>query len=218
MKKGIFFIFLLICSNSILAQEPRFRKDIDVFLRQDSVTGQAKGQLLFVGSSSFTFWKDIKDYFPDYPILNRGFGGSALPDLIRYANEIIIPYQPKQIIIYCGENDMADSATVTPKMVRNRFRSLMKIIRSALGKLPVAFISIKPSPSRWKLEEKFVKANKLIKRYLKRDEWAVYVNVHDAMLLADGSVNPELFSKDNLHMNEKGYAIWQKIITPVLIK
>lgn len=163
MKKGIFFIFLLICSNSILAQEPRFRKDIDVFLRQDSVTGQAKGQLLFVGSSSFTFWKDIKDYFPDYPILNRGFGGSALPDLIRYANEIIIPYQPKQIIIYCGENDMADSATVTPKMVRNRFRSLMKIIRSALGKLPVAFISIKPSPSRWKLEEKFVKANKLIK-------------------------------------------------------
>lgn len=203
---------------SAFAQIPRFKKDIDAFLSADSLQFPAKQQILFIGSSSFTYWKDIKDYFPDYQILNRGFGGSALPDLIHYANQIIIPYQPKQIIIYCGENDMADSASVTPKMVRDRFKILFKIIRAELGNIPVAFVSIKPSPSRWKLEKKFLQANRLIKRYLKRDAAATYVNIHNAMLLPDGSVNPELFIKDNLHMNAKGYKIWQKIIESILIK
>ena len=203
---------------SVLAQTPRFKKDIDAFLSADSLQFPSKGQLLFVGSSSFTYWKDIQNYFPNYPILNRGFGGSTLQDVIRYADKIILPYQPKQIIIYCGENDIADSIAATPKMVRDRFKTLFNIIRTELGKVPVAFISIKPSPSRWKLEKKFLKANRLIKRYLRRDADAVYVNIHDAMLLPDGAVNPELFIKDNLHMNAKGYAIWQKIIEPVLLK
>jgi lysophospholipase L1-like esterase len=218
MKKWYFIICFLIFCLSAFAQTPRFKKDIDAFFKADSLQFPSKEQILFVGSSSFTYWKDIKDYFPGYPILNRGFGGSALPDLIHYANQIIIPYQPKQIIIYCGENDMADSAAVTPKMVRDRFKTLFKIIRAELGNIPVVFVSIKPSPSRWKLEQKFLKANRLIKRYLKRDAAATYVNIHNAMLLPDGSVNPELFIQDNLHMNAKGYAIWQNIIEPILIK
>jgi len=218
MKKWYFIICFLIFCLSAFAQTPRFKKDIDAFLKADSLQFPSKEQILFVGSSSFTFWKDINDYFPGYQILNRGFGGSALPDLIHYANQIIIPYQPKQMVIYCGENDMADSAAVTPRMVRDRFKTLFKIIRAELGNIPVAFVSIKPSPSRWKLEQKFLKANRLIKRYLKRDAAATYVNIHNAMLLPDGSVNPELFIKDNLHMNAKGYTIWQNIIEPILIK
>jgi len=218
MKKGIFIAVLLMYCWTIAAQTPAFKKEIDAFLSADSLQFPAKGQILFVGSSSFTYWKDIKDYFPGYPIINRGFGGSSLPDLIRNADKIIIPYQPKQVIIYCGENDIADSLAATPKIVRDRFKQLFQIIRTALGNVPVAFISIKPSPSRWKLEKSFLKANNLIKRYLKRDSNAIYVNIHDAMLLPDGSVNPELFIKDNLHMNAKGYEIWQKKIEPILIK
>lgn len=218
MKKGIFIVAFLLYSLSVLAQTPRFKKDIDAFLSADSLQFPSKGQLLFVGSSSFTYWKDIQDYFPAYPVLNRGFGGSTLVDVIRYADKIILPYQPKQIIIYCGENDIADSIPATPRMVRDRFKTLLKIIRTSLGKVPVAFISIKPSPSRWKLEKQFLKANQLIKRYLKRVRHATYVNIHDAMLLPDGTVNPELFIKDNLHMNAQGYAIWQKIIEPILLK
>lgn len=218
MKKWTLSICFLLLGLSLFAQTPRFKKEIDVFLSADSLQFPSKASLLFVGSSSFTYWKDIQDYFPGYPILNRGFGGSALPDLIRYADKIIFPYQPKQIIIYCGENDMADSANVTPRMVRKRFKTLHTMIRATLGNVPIVFISIKPSPSRWKLEDKFLKANQLIRRYLRRDAAATYLNIHNAMLLSDGSVNPELFIKDNLHMNAKGYAIWQKIIEPVLLK
>ena len=102
MKKGILIVAFLLYGLSVLAQTPRFKKDIDAFLSADSLQFPSKGQLLFVGSSSFTYWKDIHDYFPGYSILNRGFGGSSLPDVIQYADKIIIPYQPKQIIIYCG--------------------------------------------------------------------------------------------------------------------
>ena len=156
MKKGILIVAFLLYGLSVLAQTPRFKKDIDAFLSADSLQFPSKGQLLFVGSSSFTYWKDIQDYFPGYSILNRGFGGSSLPDVIQYADKIILPYQPKQIIIYCGENDIADSIPATPKMVRDRFKTLLKIIRTELGNIPVAFISIKPSPSRWKLEKQFL--------------------------------------------------------------
>ena len=218
MKKGILIVAFLLYGLSVLAQTPRFKKDIDAFLSAYSLQFPSKGQLLFVGSSSFTYWKDIQDYFPGYSILNRGFGGSSLPDVIQYADKIILPYQPKQIIIYCGENDIADSIPATPKMVRDRFKTLLKIIRTELGNIPVAFIYIKPSPSRWKLEKQFLKANRLIKRYLRRNAATVYVDVHHAMLLPDGTVNPELFIKDNLHMNAKGYAIWQKILEPILHK
>lgn len=217
-KSGLVFI-LIVITTVAFAQTTPFRKEIDAFLKADSIAFPEKKQILFVGSSSFTFWKDIKDYFPGYSIINRGFGGSSLPDLIRYAHEVIIPYAPKQIIIYCGENDIADAfGKITPDSVLVRFKKLMSIIRRELGKVPVVFVSIKPSPSRWKMETDFVKANQLIQKYLRRDRRAIYVNVHNAMLLPDGSVNPELFIKDNLHMNAKGYAIWQKIIEPVLKK
>lgn len=221
MKKLVFLVGILFLTVGVFAQTTTpFRKEIDAFLKADSAVMPAKKQILFVGSSSFTFWKDVKDYFPTYQILNRGFGGSSLKDLIRYANDIIIPYSPKQVVIYCGENDIADAwGKVTGDTVLARFKILMSIIRKQLGKkIPVVFVSIKPSPSRWKMETEFVRANQLIKTYLRRDRKATYLDVHSAMLLADGSVNPELFIKDNLHMNAKGYAIWQKIIEPALLK
>lgn len=217
MKKLVSIIVFLFLTTGLIAQTPAFRKEINAFLKSDSVSMPAKGQTLFVGSSSFTFWKDVQQYFPNHSIINRGFGGSGLRDLIRYADEIIIPYQPKQIIIYCGENDLADSVGTKPRQVLRRYKTLISIIRKKLKHIPVVFISIKPSPSRWKLEPVFVQTNKLIKRWVNRDHQSRYVDVHGAMLLTDGSVNPELFIKDNLHMNAKGYAIWQKLIEPVLM-
>ncbi|NCT94669.1 MAG: G-D-S-L family lipolytic protein [Chitinophagaceae bacterium] len=216
MKKFLLLVFVLLGYAMLVAAQP-FRKEIDAFKKQDSLQMPATRAILFVGSSSFTKWTDVQDYFPGYPIINRGFGGSSLPDLIRYANEIIIPYQPKQIIIYCGENDMADAwGKVTPDSVLARFQTLMSIIRKQFRKVPVVFISIKPSPSRWKMEADFVRANELVKAYLRKQRKTRFLDVHNAMLLPDGSVNPELFIKDNLHMNAQGYAIWQKIIAPVL--
>lgn len=207
--------FLGACAMAF-AQQPPFYKEIQAFKQKDSMSFPAKGQILLVGSSSFTKWTDAQAYFPEHPLINRGFGGSSLPDMIRYVHDVVTPYAPKQIIIYCGENDIAASDTVIAPLVLERFKTLFGLIRDSLPKTPIWFISIKPSPSRWKLEPVILEANALIKSFLKKQKRTGYIDIHQDMLLADGSVDGSLFVSDKLHMNPKGYAIWQKKMAPVL--
>ena len=213
----IAFIFLF-CVGSFFSKAQPFKAEIDAFKKADSIALPAAESILFVGSSSFNYWKDIKNYFPGYPIINRGFGGSSLKDLIFYAKETILKYNPKQIYIYCGENDIADKDKATPEMVLARFKELFSIIRTNLDpNTPVVYVSIKPSIARWALEGEFVAANKLIKAYLATEANTKFLDVHSAMLDASGMVLQDIFVKDNLHMNAKGYGIWQKIIAPTLL-
>jgi len=212
-------VFALLFNNSVNAQTNHpFFNEIEAFKKMDQNNPPEKGAILFVGSSSFARWKDIKNYFPGYSIINRGFGGSSLPDVIHYASDIIYPYQPSQVVIYCGENDFATSANTNADTVLNRFSKLFGMIRKAVPHAHILFISIKPSPSRVKYMPEMVKANELIKKYLKRRLGTGFVDIYNKMLLDDGSPMPDIFLGDKLHMNEKGYAIWQKAILPYLRK
>ena len=220
MQKKLFaviaFLFVSFLSVDIFAQP--FKDEIDAFKRLDSAAFPAKGAILFEGSSSFRKWTDVQQYFPSHKIINRGFGGSTLPDVIRYADEIIFPYQPKQIIIYCGENDIASSDTITAGIVLKRYQQLFFLIRSKLKNVEIDFVSIKPSPSRIKFLETVKQSNQLIKDFIATQKHAKFINVFNAMLNDDGTIKQEIFIEDNLHMNAKGYAIWQKIMEPYLEK
>ena len=217
--KGLAAIsFLLISITGLLAQQPAFYSDIQAFKQKDAVQPPALHSILFVGSSSFTKWTDVQEYFPGYPILNRGFGGSSLPDVIRYANDIIFPYQPKQIVIYCGENDLAASDTVTAAMVVARFTTLFGMIRKQLGEVPVLFVSLKPSPSRSRLFPKMKEVNAQVRAFLQKNKKTAFADVYTKMLDANGEPMQDIFLDDKLHMNAKGYAIWKEVIGPLLIK
>jgi lysophospholipase L1-like esterase len=197
---------------------PPLWDDIQDFKKQDSVSFPPKNAVLFIGSSSFTLWTDVQDYFPGYTIINRGFGSSTLADQIRYAKDIIFPYQPRQVVIYCGENDLAFSDTVTAVIVFERFKTLFQMIREKFTDLPLIYISMKPSPSRRHLLQMMREANQLIKDFLANQKNTVFINVHQQMLDANAEPVSEIFLDDSLHMNAKGYAIWQKAITPHLLK
>jgi len=216
--KLVLLIFLGV--NFLHAQEqlPPFWEDIRAFKKQDSLSFPQKHAILFIGSSSFTKWTDVQAYFPNYQIINRGFGGSTLVDQIRYVNDIVFPYRPKQIVIYCGENDLASSDTVTGEIVLKRFTTLFNLIRKKLPSVPIAFISLKPSPSRWLLRQKMITANNGIKNFIKSKPNTVFVDVYHKMLGTDGRPMKEIFLDDSLHMNAKGYAIWQKEIKSHLLK
>jgi len=220
MKKSGFVLVLLVLASLLNAQQqkPPFWDDIQAFKKEDSVNHPAKNAILFIGSSSFTKWTDVSDYFPGYKIINRGFGGSTLLDQIRYVNDDVFPYHPKQIVIYCGENDLAASDTVTGEMVYKRFVTLFNRIRYRLSNVPIVFISLKPSPSRWHLREKMIAANNKIKAFLAKQKKTAFVDVYHKMLGPDGSPIKEIYLEDNLHMNAKGYAIWQKELRPHLLK
>ena len=200
------------------AQQPPFYDDIQKFKHEDSISFPPQHAILFVGSSSFTKWTDVQQYFPSYKIINRGFGGSELKDVIRYEKDVIFPYNPKQVVIYCGENDFAYSDTISVQTVVGRFITLFNDIRNRWTNIPLAYVSMKPSLAREKLMPKYEEANKQIKTFLASQKKAVFIDVYHAMLKEDGKPTTDLFVEDNLHMNAKGYAIWKKLIEPYLLK
>jgi lysophospholipase L1-like esterase len=218
MKLFTYLLFVCCVSFSLNVFAQPFADEIQEFKKQDKLNPPPANAILFVGSSSFRKWTDVNSYFPGYTIINRGFGGSTFPDVIRYANDIIIPYHPKQVVIYCGDNDLTFSDYVTADTVFERFRILFELIRTNLPAENIVYVSIKPSPSRARLKEKMEQANLLIQTYLSINSHVSFVDVYHKMLNPDGTIMTDIFLEDNLHMNAKGYAIWQKAIAPYLLK
>jgi lysophospholipase L1-like esterase len=219
LSRHVFLLFCLtlIFSGFINAQRP-FQADINAFKKQDSIQMPPANSILFVGSSSFTKWKDVQDYFPGYTIINRGFGGSSLPDVYGYANDIIFPYKAKQIVIYCGENDFAAADTVSVATVVDRTVKLFNLIRDKQPNVAILYVSMKPSPSRRMLMPKFEKANEVIKVYLSTQPNTGFADVYYPMLNENKEPRERLFTDDNLHMNAEGYSLWQTIIQPLLVR
>lgn len=215
-----FFLILLIPAiYGALAQdvEHPFTGAIRQFKENDRLNPPPEDAILFIGSSSFTMWQDVQDYFPEYTIINRGFGGSILTDQIRFADQIVFPYSPRQVVIYCGENDLANSDTVSGEMVIERAITLFNLIRSEMPDAKITYISMKPSPSRWHLAEKFIHGNQGICEFIESQPNASFIDIWDRMLDDSDRPDQDLFLEDMLHMNKKGYVIWQQAIEPELI-
>ena len=218
-KIAVLLVWIFLTGDQVRGQARLpFYDEIQQFKKLDSAHFPASNAILFVGSSSIRKWQDVQSYFPDKTIINRGFGGSQLSDLIRYANDIIVPYHPRQIVIYAGDNDLAYSDTITPSVVLARFETLFGIIRTSLPGVPVIYIAIKPSPSRERLMPEIVSANAQIKSFLQSKKAAVFIDVYHKMLGADGKPLKDIFLEDQLHMNAKGYHIWQEAIAPYLLR
>jgi lysophospholipase L1-like esterase len=161
-------------------------------------------------------WNTLAQDFDPIPGINRGFGGSILPEVIHYADRIIFPYQPKLIVLYCGENDVADGATAV--QVLTSFIQLDEMIRSKLPETKMIYISMKPSIARWKLWEEYSIGNEIIHEYIKTKKDRFYLDCSTVMLLENGEPDPSIFVEDNLHMNAKGYEGWTTLLKPMVEK
>lgn len=191
----------------------RWEATIQKFEKADKENPPKSGLILFVGSSSIAKWQDMGDYFPEYEVLNRGFGGSQFSDLIYYADRVIYPYKPSKVFIYEGDNDVG--AGDKPKDILKEAKKLRKMIARNLGKeVPVIFISPKPSVARWNLQETYLETNALIKKFADKKAYTEYADVWYPALDEDGMVFKHIFVQDNLHMNADGYKIWQKVLAP----
>lgn len=218
MRKLLLFILFVSAytARPVFAQQRPFYHEILSFKKQDSINPPPRNAVLFIGSSSFTMWKDVQEYFPNQPIINRGFGGSSLTHLIHYFNDIVTPYSPRKVVVYCGENDLTDTL-VTPAKVLQRFTGLFKLIRAHYPNVQVLYISIKPSPSRRSLMARMELSNQLIRMFLKKQRKTKFINVYNDMLV-NGRPDPTLFLRDSLHLNAKGYALWKTKLEPHLKK
>lgn len=206
-------LFLIVFTN----QAQPFIQEIRAFENADAIEKPAPGGILFIGSSSFTKWKDVADWFPDKRIINRGFGGSSLPDLILYFDRIVAPYAPVQVVVYCGENDVAASTAVTADTVLLRWKQLHGMIRKKLPQAKISFVSLKPSPVRAAFLPTVQESNRKIREFCSSSPNTEFIDVYSPMLTEKGEFREELFVSDRLHMNEKGYLIWQKIMAPFIL-
>ena len=196
----------------------RFDGEIADFEKWDRQNAWPREPVLFVGSSSIRLW-ETAEAFPELPVINRGFGGSTIRDANHYFDRIVTKYQPRAIVFYSGDNDIAGG--MKAQQVYDDFLAFMELVRGRVGKTPVYFISIKPSIARQKMWPEMKKANSLVQSLAGIDGQVIYVDVATHMLgtrLAgrQGIPSKKLFLADGLHLNADGYELWNKTLTPLL--
>ena len=229
MKKYFVFLGVLIISSchkpnsSSIAEAwtpdyplDRSESAIKQFEKNDAEKMPAEGGIVLAGSSTFTKWTNAYKDLAPLPIINRGFGGSTLPEVIHYADQTILKYHPKTVVIYC-ENDMFGSKPKSPEQVRDAYVALTKIIHEKEPKAKIVGVSLKPSPSRWAKRVDVEKANKLIQDFIKSDRRHEYIDVWPVMM-KNGKPDGTIFLNDSLHMNEEGYRRWVTVLKPILEK
>ncbi|MDB4438082.1 SGNH/GDSL hydrolase family protein [bacterium] len=195
--------------SCLLAAPGKWEKDIARFEAAAKTKPLPKGALLFVGSSSIRMW-DLKKSFPDRVTINHGFGGSELEDSLHFADRIIIPHAPKVVFLYAGDNDINKGKTAG--RVVDDYQKFVKKLGGALPNTRVVFLPIKPSLSRWGKWPEMKKANLVIQDLASKNPLLDYIDTATPMMGTDGKPMPDLFQNDGLHMNEKGYLIWNKAV------
>ena len=204
-------------SQAVYAEVPdpdpgRFAQEIETFAVWDSKNSFPEDAILFVGSSSVRFWLTAAA-FPGKPIINRGFGGSELSDVIYFYEQVIKPYAPAKIFLYAGDNDIERGKTAD--QVFEDYKELVGLLRSDLPDSELIFISIKPSKQRWEKWPIMVEANSMVREYAARDPNLGFADL--ATVLLDDNGRPgDVFVDDGLHLNERGYRLWQQALAQYL--
>ena len=199
--------------------DPRWQPSLDAFAAAGARGVQPVGGVLFVGSSSIRLWDGLEQAFGGSAdaaaeahaiIIKRGFGGSRLADVADYMDRLVLPYKPRQVVVYAGDNDLAEGRS--PQQVLRSFQALVEGVHRDLPDTRIAYVSIKPSPLREALMARIRETNALIHDYAATTPGLDYIDIHTPMLGADGRPRAELFRSDALHLNEAGYALWKTVI------
>lgn len=192
----------------------RFEKTIEGFEKKDKQSPPAQGGVLFIGSSTFARWTELEQDFKEFHAINRGFGGSTIPEVLHYADRVIFPYRPSAIVLYAGTNDLAKDRS--PEAVLGDFKALVAKIRKELPDVPIYFIAINPAPARAKFIDAYRKADDLIQAEIEKTPGLYFIDPRPLMKDTQGQHRMELYVADKLHMTRQGYELWIPLIKKAL--
>ena len=209
-----FAVHAYLPSASAQGWEPAIR----AFEEQDKAHPPKPGCIVFAGSSSLRFWDTLVSDMKPLDVINRGFGGSEFSDLDLYVNRIVIAYHPRAVVVYEGDNDLAEGSPKTPEVVAGDFRKFVETVHAALPETWIYVMSIKPSRLRWNQWPKMKAANKLMQDYAATQQRVQYVDIATMMFDAQGNLPADLFKFDGLHPTPKLYAMWTSILKPILLE
>jgi lysophospholipase L1-like esterase len=218
MKKAILLLILFIGFMGASAQYPRatlWTSTMSNFAAQDAV-GIEKDVVLFAGSSTFTMWTNLATDFPNSKVLNRAFGGSMMTDLIYFFGQVVAPYNPRQVVLYEGDNDLHESGKSADDFMEEVI-TMCRMINIYFPNTRILLVSVKPSPSRTATFPKYIAANSMMKNYADRFAHIEFADTWTPMLKQDGTPDASYFGSDMLHMNASGYVLWKGILEPFLL-
>lgn len=222
MKKA--FALVLILLVAIFAASAAFfwfmaRGDLWLFKiaeyeRADRIHPPQPGVIVFTGSSSIRLWTTLQEDMKPLDVINRGFGGSTIAQVNRFAARVVLPRKPRAVVLYAGDNDLYIWRK-SPEAVLEDFKRFVNIVHTQLPDTWIYYISIKPAPKgNWAT---FSKANGMIESYIRSETRVQFINVSSAMLDSQGHLRPGFYGADPMHMNASGYVLWTSIIKPILI-
>lgn len=189
---------------------------ISAYETVDAESSPAADSVVFVGSSSILFWVTLIQDMAPLAVLNRGFGGSLIAHATHLADRVVLPYEPRAIVLYAGDNDISFGG-LSPDCALADFDAFVETIRAVAPDVPIYFISIKPSIARWHQWTEMRRANELIEARTATRSSLHFIDVSQAMLGEQGEPMAELFVEDGLHLSPAGYELWASIVRPVLI-
>ena len=195
----------------------RYEGAIQAFEAADRENMPPPGAIVVTGSSSIALWNDAMpaDLAP-LTVIPRGFGGSAMADVLHFVDRVVIAYRPRAVVIYEGDNDTG-RFFVPPATIASELQQIIAAVHSELPDTRVYVMSVKPSLARVAVWDKAQEANALYQEVAAADERVHYIDVATPFLKADGTVMDDIFIDDGLHLNEKGTRIWASTIKAALM-
>lgn len=183
------------------------------FEKQDKAEPPPANGILFVGSSTIRLW-DIQKHFPGLPVINRGFGGSRVADVVAYADRVVLPYKPRVIVFYSGDNDIASQMTADD--VFADYEEFFKLVEGKLPETRLIVLGVKPSVARWKFIETIRALNGMLKNACKDQLCRIFIETEPLLLGKDGQPRRELYLPDNLHLNDDAYVLLSEKLRSLL--
>lgn len=192
-----------------------FANDIEAFVKADRVAPPAPGGIVFVGSSSIRLWTTLREDMAPLPVIRRGFGGAHLLHVNHALSRIVLPYAPRAVVLYAGDNDIAYGRSA--EAVAAEFQQFVQAIHAALPGTDIWYLSMKPTTTQAIFWPELSRGNRQIAAVARDDPRVHFIDADALLLTADGKANADLLRFDGIHLNAKGYAAWTSLIKPALL-
>lgn len=208
-----FLIYVLLASGDAKYWEG----EIAAFERRDVSNPPPGNAVLFVGGRDLRLWSRFAEDMAPVTVIQRGFGGAQISHIDHYRARIVLPYDPRAVVVMAGEADLSDVRGRRPEDLLDDFRTFALSLRAEGEDAPIYFVSLRPAPAR---EERWYgaqRANALIADYVRGEKEMYFIDVSSAMLDEQGNIRDDLYRWDGLTLNGKGYETIGPIIRQRLI-
>lgn len=200
------------------SEDPLVWEDDIQALESNTSSLASGGQgVVFVGSSSIRLWDSLTDDMSPIGVIQHGFGGAKLNDIVHYAQRLVNAWQPRAVVVFAGTNDIDPSATKTPEQLLASYQAFVAAVRADQPGVPIFYIGITPSPMRWAVWPIAQATNTLIEQWSGSDPDLHFIDTSGGLMGSNGEPDPDNYRFDGLHLSEQGYGVWREIIRKRLL-